>query len=644
MIKHSVKIAAVSLTALGLMASSAWAQRTYKKEAPAGTSMSSQTQQAPQKRVSGTVLRSKDVQIRTLGQDTGQKNRLVLLQTQDGQRVVVDLGSWQQWQGVSLQEGTQLRVQGRPVRISDRPVLLAEQIMVNGKTQQVQRPDRPQAKHVTGQIQRLKEVEIDGTDRKHMAALLKTQQGQQFVVDLGATQQVQQLRLKPGMQMQVRGRPVRIGDRLVLLAQQVMTNGKMVQIERPQQMAQQQQGMRAQGGTQSRPGIQRQQAAERWEHPQTSKLNVTSASDIVDRPVRDSQGRRAGTVKYIMIDAQNGDVLYAIIDAGMALNIGQNLVAVPWSAVDLQQQALMVNKTLDELQAAPNFPPDQLARLSQPAVVSLVYDYYLTPKDQAQQGFQQQERQTQQGMQKQQRQAAQPRILVGREIVTTLVDPLLTSAQEIRGTQVESRDGEAVGEIDKVIIDPDHGHVAYVLLAQEESSSGKSQWMPVPFKALEWSMQNQNYTLQASTEQLQSMPRLPKQNLPAQVSAAHVRQLYTQFNLKPYWERPEQAAEGPGQWQGQRSSQRQGRHSGARRGASITATVQEIDPRDGTVMLQTQNGKTIDLQVSQDLLSTLQEGDRIEVTLRHLSQGSRPSSEESRSGNHRSSSSEEYRR
>lgn len=132
-----------------------------------------QSQQVLQKQVSGTIIRSKDVQVRTLGQDTGEKNRVVLLQTQQGERLVVDLGNKQHLQGLSLQQGMQLQAQGRPVRIGDRPVLLAERITVNGQTQRIQRPERSQARQITGQIQNMKEVNIRGTDRTNKVVLLQ---------------------------------------------------------------------------------------------------------------------------------------------------------------------------------------------------------------------------------------------------------------------------------------------------------------------------------------------------------------------------------------------------------------------------------------------------------------------------------------
>jgi sporulation protein YlmC with PRC-barrel domain/cold shock CspA family protein len=474
MIRQSMQIVGVLVAALALCAGTAWAQQGSGK--------------APAKQVSGTVLRSRDIQVRT-----------VVLQTQDGERLLVGLGPTQQLQDLAMQRGTSLQVQGSLVRIGEQPVLLARQVTVDGQTVQIAWPQ--------------------------------------------------------------------------------------------QQMAQ------------ARQSMSQRQAGAQGEHPQVSTIRVTSASDIVGRAVRDAQGRRVGTVEYIMIDAQNGNVLYAMVGADGALNLDDKLLAVPWSSVDLTRQALQVKKSLDELKTAPQFAPEQLAELTQPTVVARVHDYYLVPNAPAEQQGPapqaQQERQRPQSSQ-----ANQPRLLIGRSIVTTLLAPVLTSAQQIQGTQVENPDGQAVGTIDRVMIDPDHGHVAYVLLEKEQFLGMRGAWLPVPFEALRWSMRDQDYIVNASADVLQHAPALPHQALPTQVPAAQLQQLYADYGVTPYWERMAQAAEQP-----------------QARLASLAATVQDVNPQQGTVTLQTASGKTIDLQVSEELLHTLQEGDRVEVTIRQAPQG-----------------------
>jgi sporulation protein YlmC with PRC-barrel domain len=112
---------------------------------------------------------------------------------------------------------------------------------------------------------------------------------------------------------------------------------------------------------------------------------------------------------------------------------------------------------------------------------------------------------------------------------------MYTSATEVRGMEVESADGQFVGDIDKIIIDTDHGHVAYVLIAPGGMLGGSEEWIPVPFEALQWSPQGY-YTLGVDEQQLKQVQGLPKRELPAQVRAQQLEKLYERFGATPYWE------------------------------------------------------------------------------------------------------------
>jgi sporulation protein YlmC with PRC-barrel domain len=62
---------------------------------------------------------------------------------------------------------------------------------------------------------------------------------------------------------------------------------------------------------------------------------------------------------------------------------------------------------------------------------------------------------------------------------------MYASATEVRGTEIESADGQFVGEVDRIMIDTDHGHVAYMLIARGGLLGGAEEWIPVPFDALQ---------------------------------------------------------------------------------------------------------------------------------------------------------------
>jgi hypothetical protein len=234
--KKYMSMSVISLAVLSLIVGPALAQRANQGDQQSA-SQQQKFQQGQQKQVRGQVIRTKDVQVRQQGQNVG-KNKVVMLETQDGQRLIVDLGSTKDAQRMNIQSGDQISVRGEIVRIGDRPVLMARQVQAQGQTMQVQRQQqgmtRQQAKQVTGQIKRMKEVNFRGTDQTNQVVLLETQQGRQLAVDLGNVQNLQDFNLQQGTQIQVQGKPVRIGDRMVLLANQLEANGQTMRISHPQ--------------------------------------------------------------------------------------------------------------------------------------------------------------------------------------------------------------------------------------------------------------------------------------------------------------------------------------------------------------------------------------------------------------------------
>jgi hypothetical protein len=58
--------------------------------------------------------------------------------------------------------------------------------------------------------------------------------------------------------------------------------------------------------------------------------------------------------------------------------------------------------------------------------------------------------------------------------------------------------------------------------------------------------------------------------------------------------------------------------------ALVVGTVQVLQQPQGLLLLQMDTGKTVAMRVSQALLSNLQAGDRVEVTMRVLSQEGLP--------------------
>jgi len=190
--------------------------------------------------VAGTVVRDKTVEVR--GQDI--EHQVVLLQTEADDYVIADLGPVENLQEMDVQQGRQLTLAGILGRVSDRPVIFANQVSADGKTIEIDRPElaRPgieprgmdfsRSMEVTGEIVAEKSVDVENVADKNKVVLLERERGDSIVADLGPEGGLDDMALDTGEQVRVEGRLAQIGERLVLLANKVGTRDESVEINR----------------------------------------------------------------------------------------------------------------------------------------------------------------------------------------------------------------------------------------------------------------------------------------------------------------------------------------------------------------------------------------------------------------------------
>lgn len=247
------RILTTLIVAVTFFVSPGWAQMQQQDQQQSGQKMQQRAMKKQVKQVTGQVTKMKRVNIK--GTDT--QHQVVMLRTQQGGRVIADLGPAQNVSNLNIRQGTQLSVRGKVGRVSDRPVLFASQVRTDGRTVQISRPESRQqlaqtrgmpsgkSRQITGQVMKQKEVNIAGTDMSHKVVLLQTQKGQQVAVDLGPTDNLQNIDLQRGEQITVTGKPAKVSQKFVILAQQLKADGQTINIRRPQtqQQMQQQRGM-----------------------------------------------------------------------------------------------------------------------------------------------------------------------------------------------------------------------------------------------------------------------------------------------------------------------------------------------------------------------------------------------------------------
>ncbi|MBN8926029.1 MAG: hypothetical protein BGO51_23705 [Rhodospirillales bacterium 69-11] len=259
-------------------------------------------------------------------------------------------------------------------------------------------------------------------------------------------------------------------------------------------------------------------------------IRVTSAENLVGRDVRTKDGKDAGRIDGIVLDIPQGDVVYLLIGSGGQLDIGNDRIAVPFGVLQTpvpadEDAAVVVNQDLGKLRDGKRISNDRYGDLGNESTMKQVYGSYgigmpsgyLVPpmpgRDQHRY------------------------MLVRPDEVSMLGDSGNMRAQNVRGTDVLRPNGDDVGEIDQVVIDPASGRVPYLLLSSGGFLGIGNDWVPVPPQALSWSSDKDAFVLKDKGLDPTAMQALRKSDLPARVARTQVQTLYERFDVTPYWDK-----------------------------------------------------------------------------------------------------------
>jgi sporulation protein YlmC with PRC-barrel domain len=166
---------------------------------------------------------------------------------------------------------------------------------------------------------------------------------------------------------------------------------------------------------------------------------------------------------------------------------------------------------------------------------------------------------------------------------------------EIIGVTVENPQGDNLGEINDVVVDPSNGNVAYAVLAAGGFLGLGEKLFAIPWGAFQTVADDDDKTeierliLETDKDRMQNAPGFDKDNWPDMANPEWGQTVHTYYGQQDYWQ--------------QRQSRQSAQSSTAMNERMISATVQQVQ------------GTTVELEVPQDLVQDLQAGDRVEVSV-----------------------------
>jgi sporulation protein YlmC with PRC-barrel domain len=99
------------------------------------------------------------------------------------------------------------------------------------------------------------------------------------------------------------------------------------------------------------------EAVERTQESNKSMQQVSRATKIIGTKVKNPNGENLGDIKDLVIDPQNGQMVYGVVSFGGILGMGDKLFAIPWSALvwNRDKEYYVLNLDKDTLKKAPGF-------------------------------------------------------------------------------------------------------------------------------------------------------------------------------------------------------------------------------------------------------------------------------------------------
>jgi sporulation protein YlmC with PRC-barrel domain len=233
------------------------------------------------------------------------------------------------------------------------------------------------------------------------------------------------------------------------------------------------------------------------------RLTLVAPTELVDRALRDPQGEAAGVLRNLVVDARTGAIAFALVGTSNGLDLGDAVVAVPWSAMrapDETRQKLAVAVPAQRIAAAPRLARGEAAERLAPEA------------------------------------AAQALAWFGAPPAGAGAAPVLVPVNRMLGALVYSADdSETIGGVSQIMLDLRHGHVAYCVVSRD--GGGFRAWIPVPFSALAWAADLGDFTFRRDAAALDHAPTLPVEPTSTTTSEADLGALYGRFGVAAYWTR-----------------------------------------------------------------------------------------------------------
>lgn len=106
--------------------------------------------------------------------------------------------------------------------------------------------------------------------------------------------------------------------------------------------------------------------------------NLIPFTHLVEFEVRNYDGEELGRIEDVVLDAESGRIVYAVVSMSGLLGLGDRLFAVPWEALDWQpdDEVFNLNIERDKLLNVPAYSPEDIPAMTDSVWLDDLYEFY----------------------------------------------------------------------------------------------------------------------------------------------------------------------------------------------------------------------------------------------------------------------------
>jgi sporulation protein YlmC with PRC-barrel domain len=225
-------------------------------------------------------------------------------------------------------------------------------------------------------------------------------------------------------------------------------------------------------------------------------VSAAKASALIGHAVQDLQGEDIGEIEDLVIGLDSDQVRYAVLSFGGFLDIGDKLFAIPVEAFqfDHEQNVFLLDVTEEQLESAPGFDANNWPDTASPDWDADLRSFWTDDMMGADEGD------VAEGAQDDTAQPGEDVAQTEEDQDTTQSDAFVgesaVRASEILDYTVENAQGEAIGEVEDIIVELDTGMVQHVVLEFDDEIDNSEDYVGLQLSQLNFTPENDAFLLE----------------------------------------------------------------------------------------------------------------------------------------------------